>query len=155
MSLLGGIFSGLRSIRGRNRKADRPQWYVSQGEDPTGCGPACAAMAVKWRGGIGTLGDARLIKPVGIWYFANIKYYLSRKNIEVSDDDQYQILNNLSEHSAAIVLIRAGGFINHFVFVTRSGDDLLVCDPMSGARLQKPQRLLQEIASSYVLVVQK
>ncbi len=135
--LLAVTLPGLSGcVVGQNQAADQYQWYVGQGVNVTECGPAVAAMAVRWAGGQSNVMSARAVtRQTGLWNLQDIRLHLVQhgRNYRWVAGDVLTVLNG-KPRSAVVVRLQTG-IIGHFVLAYGAQDGWIrVADPLSGVR---------------------
>lgn len=150
--MFGQIVSAIRTVLGKNRKIKAPPWYESQGDDLTECGRAVTIMALRW----GAILDFEVAPVSGIWYNTTIRDKLTERKL-TNRFCGANYVKELTVKEAMIVRIRALGVFPHYVFVTyRTGQRVIVSDPLSGSRIQDTDELLKEMVGNiHILVIHK
>ncbi len=138
MLVLAVTLSGLSGCVARqNHAADQYRWYVGQGANVTDCGPAVAAMAVRWSGGESDVNTARAItQSTGFWNMRTIALHLLQhgRAFEWSQS----IESSLRQHPERALVVRLHNkIIGHFVLVyALRGKQVRVADPLFGVSWQ-------------------
>ncbi|MEZ5534011.1 MAG: hypothetical protein R3F02_00165 [Thiolinea sp.] len=130
-------------------------WYVGQGGKLDDCGPASAAMAVKWAGGQSSLRHARAVtRDSGWWLFKDIAAHLQQKDIITEQANLEDLRAILTQGHGAIMRVSVLG-VPHFVFVSDINEQgqLLVADPLKGKRRMSIKRLGRMAVGEVMLAV--
>ncbi len=118
---------------GQYRAETAYPWYEGQGSNLENCGPATAAMAVKWAGGQSGVAYAKAVtRKSGWWLYEDIAQHLSQQGLPNELVPATSVYRILSKNQSVITRIKVVG-VPHYVFISDySRGKALLADPLQG-----------------------